>query len=439
MQFKLPYEVELAIDILQRNGFEAYLVGGAIRDFIMGLEPNDFDITTNATASEISNAFNDYNQFSNSGFEHATISIIINEKVIEITPFRGDEDTLISDLGKRDFTINALAFSKNRGLIGLKEGDNFVGVDDINYRVIRCVNSPVDRFNEDPLRILRAIRLAVTLDFNIESFTKMMIFQYKHLLKDVSIERIREEFNRIIVAPKAPEYLMEYRDVFAVFIPEIADMFDFDQKNKYHPNDLYTHTLNVLSLVKPDLTTKLAAFFHDIGKPQSVVFDRDLGDRYYHYYNHPVAGEKMTRVILKRLKMSNSMIDDVCKLVLYHDYNFSLSMRNTRRLLNKLYPNEDYLLPRLLDLKHADYVDHVNIEQFIIDLDKVYENYEQIKALRQAFTVKDLAVNGNVLAEYGFKGEAIGKKLNEILDLVIDGKIENTKEEIRKYLDNLDK
>lgn len=230
MQFKLPYEVELAIDILQRNGFEAYLVGGAIRDFIMGLEPNDFDITTNATASEISNAFNDYNQFSNSGFEHATISIIINEKVIEITPFRGDEDTLISDLGKRDFTINALAFSKNRGLIGLKEGDNFIGVDDINYRVIRCVNSPVDRFNEDPLRILRAIRLAVTLDFNIESFTKMMIFQYKHLLKDVSIERIREEFNRIIVAPKAPEYLMEYRDVFAVFIPEIADMFDFDQK-----------------------------------------------------------------------------------------------------------------------------------------------------------------------------------------------------------------
>ncbi len=436
MEFRLPYEVDLAIDILQRNGFEAYLVGGAVRDFIMGIAPNDFDITTNATSSEIRNAFNDYNQYSNSGFEHNTISIIINDKIIEITPYRGDEDTLLSDLGKRDFTINALAFSKNRGLIGQKEGENYIGVDDINYRVIRCVNSPVDRFNEDPLRILRAIRLAVTLDFNIEAFTKRMIFQYKDLLRNVAIERIREEFKRIIVAQNAPKYLKEYRDVFAVFIPELEDMFDFDQKNKYHPNDLYTHTLNVLNEVKPDLETKLAALLHDIGKPQSVVFDKDLGDKYYHFYNHPVQSEKMARVILKRLKFSKNMIDNICKLVLYHDYNFSLSIKNTKRLLNKLSPDEDLLLPKLLDLKNADYLDHQNIEQFIVDLDKVYDNYLKIKAEKEAFTVKDLAIGGNVLFNYGYEGEQISKKLNEILDLVIDEKIENTKEDIIKYLDN---
>ena len=439
MDFKMPYEIDTAIDLLQRSGFEAYLVGGAVRDFIMGIEPNDFDLTTNASPNEIKIVFQDYNQFVNSGFDHGTVSVIINDKTIEITTYRGDEDTLLSDLSKRDFTINAIAYNKNRGFIGLKEDNEIIGIKDIEYRVIRCVNSPRDRFNEDPLRILRALRLAITLDFNIENFTSKLMHYYKDLLKNVSIERIREEFNRIIVSPNAPKYLHEYRDIIAVFIPEIEDMFDFDQKNRYHPNDLYTHTINVLAKVSPDLETKLAAFFHDIGKPHAIVYDKDLGDKYYHFYDHPEVGAKMTKVILKRLKMPKTLIDDVVTLVLYHDYFFSLSMKNTRRLLNKLGPNADELFLKLLDLKNADYLDHQNLEGLIVDLTKVKENYEVIKKENQAYQIKDLAIGGNILFEYGYRGEEIGKKLNQILDLVIDGKIENTKENIINYLDNENK
>lgn len=439
MEFKMPYEIDLAIDLLQRSGFEAYLVGGAVRDFIMGIEPNDFDITTNATPKEIKNVFVDYNQFVNSGFDHGTVSIIINDKTIEITTYRGDEDNLLSDLAKRDFTINAIAYNKNRGFIGQMEDDKIVGIEDIKYKVIRCVNSPRDRFNEDPLRILRALRLAITLDFNIENFTKKLMFYYKDLLKNVSIERIREEFNRIIVSPNAPKYLHEYRDIIAVFIPEIEDMFDFDQKNRYHPNDLYTHTINVLAKVSPELEVKLAAFFHDIGKPHAIVYDKDLGDKYYHFYDHPEVGAKMTLTILKRLKMPKTLIDNVVTLVRFHDYFFSLSIKNTKRLLNKLGPNSDELFLKLLDLKNADYLDHQNLGDLVVDLTKVKENYDIIKREHQAYSLKDLAIGGNILFEYGYRGEEIGNKLNQILDLVIDGKIENNKESIINYLDSENK
>ena len=439
MEFKMPYEVDLAIDLLQRSGFEAYLVGGAVRDFLMGIKPSDFDLTTNATPQEIKTVFKDYNQFNNNGLDHGTVSVIINNETIEITTYRGDEDTLISDLAKRDFTINAIAYNKNRGFIGQKEDDELLGIEDIKYRVIRCVNSPVDRFNEDPLRILRALRLAITLDFNIENITSKFMFYYKDLLKNVSVERIREEFNRIIVSPNAYKYLHEYRDIIAVFIPEVEDMFDFDQKNKYHPNDLYTHTINVLKEVDSNIKVKLAAFFHDIGKPHSIVFDKNLGDKYYHFYNHPIVGEKMTRTIMKRLKMPKTMIDDVATLVLYHDYEFSLSIKNTKRLLNKLGNNADELFLLLLDLKQADYKDHVNLEGKIVDLDKVKENYELIKKEHQCYSIRDLVIGGNVLFEYGYRGEEIGKKLNEIVDLVIDGKIENTQESIINYLDKENK
>ena len=438
IKINIPADANELIHTLQNNGHSAYIVGGCVRDSILGRTPHDYDICTSATPSEMLEIFKD-RKIIETGLKHGTVTVVVNGEPYEITTYRIDgiysdnrrpdtvtfTDKLVEDLRRRDFTINAMAYNDEEGLI-----DPFNGMEDIKYKKISCVGCAEDRFGEDALRILRAIRFAAQLEFTIMPGTDWEIHkQYKNL-ENISIERINSEFCKIASSDDFCVELLLYKDVFSLFIPELKDMFDFPQNNPWHIWDVFGHTIHAVEYCdSDDLTVRLAVFFHDFGKPHSY---QDGEDGIRHFKGHGKVSADMTDSIMKRLRFDNETRNNVVELVYYHDATFEVGKKYVKRWLNKIGEKQ---FRRLLQVKKADNKAQ-NLElssDRIKELSEIEALIDEVLQEDECFSLKDLAVNGKDLIWVGYKaGKELGNTLNKLLQLVIEGRINNKKQVLLK-------
>ena len=445
MRFKIniPAEANELIHTLQNNGHSAYIVGGCVRDSILGRTPHDYDICTSATPSEMLEIFKD-KKIIETGLQHGTVTVVVNGEPYEITTYRIDgtysdnrrpdtvifTDKLVEDLRRRDFTINAMAYNDEEGLI-----DPFNGLEDIKYKKINCVGSAKERFEEDALRILRAIRFAAQLEFTIMPGTDWEIHKQYKSLENISIERINSEFCKIASSDSFCVELLLYKDVFSLFIPELKDMFDFPQNNPWHVWNVFGHTIHAIEYCdSDDLTVRLAVFFHDFGKPHSY---QDGEDGIRHFKGHGKVSADITDAIMKRLRFDNETRNDVVELVYYHDATFEVGKKYVKRWLNKIGEKQ---FRRLLQVKKADNKAQ-NLElssDGIAELSKIESLIDEVLQEEECFSLKDLAVNGKDLIGVGYKtGKELGNTLNKLLQLVIDGDCPNEKEKLLQEAESL--
>lgn len=440
--FNLSSSAKLALKKLHSNGFEAYVVGGALRNQLLRESVHDYDITTSASPDEIIDVFYGFDYFT-TGIKHGTVSVVIDGNIIEITTFRSecgyadnrhpDDVNFISDvnedLKRRDFTVNAICYD------GEKVIDLFDGVSDCNKRILRCIGNPNERFNDDALRILRAIRFVSQYDFELDDATKMAIFARKRLLIGISVERIRDEYNKILTGKYASRALNEYREVVAEFLPEIIPMFDCSQKSPYHCYDVYTHTLKTLDDCPPRLELRLAMFLHDTGKPHHKTVD-DNGIE--HFKLHAKTSLKIANEILTRLKYSSAFKQYVLLLVEFHDYDIIPR--------NPVYAYSKYVKRALRKFGREALYDLIEVKRYdnsaksekgrmnIVDSDLAKQVLDEVLSQSPCFSLKDLAVDGNDLVKLGFKGKGIGEVLDELLSLVVDDEIDNNKLDLLNYV-----
>ena len=467
MKICLPEKVNILIRHLESCGYEAFAVGGCIRDSIMGREPNDWDLCTSASPDEMKecfagfvwqdadsrnsgrHAFGRECKIIETGLQHGTLTVLLDGDSFEITTYRIDGEysdgrhpdqvaftrSLEEDLARRDFTVNAMAYNESAGLV-----DPFGGQKDLELKILRCVGDPVKRFTEDSLRILRCIRFASQLGYIIENSTSFAMYQCLPLIDRVAVERIRVEFEKLLCGPAAVSVLHEHRDIIAHIIPEIMPMFNLDQKNSYHVYDVWEHTLHVVENIPAEPLMRLMAFFHDIGKPTTMTVvpnDRynpacsdDPGASYPewgHFYGHEAAGAEITKSVLRRLKFDNYSRETICNVIDAHKIIFQPTERHARRLLHRLGEEQ---LRMLIQLELADvrsqnpaYTDErvQNIQAFEAAL-------EAVLAAEQCFSMKHLAVNGKDMMELGIpQGREIGQILNLLLDQVVEGTLPNEK------------
>jgi len=435
--FKIPDNIALALSLLDAAGFESYVVGGCVRDMITGRAVHDWDITTNALPPEIHEVFRDYRVF-DTGISHGTVSVLFSDKTLEITTYRVDGEysdnrhpdnviftrSLGEDLARRDFTMNAVAYSPEVGLVDL-----FGGQEDIKNGIIRAVGDAEQRFTEDALRILRALRFASTLGFAIEENTAAAALQKSPLLNNVSAERLNAELTKLFCGDGAGTVLREYRDVLAVVIPELTPMFDFDQQNRHHIYDVWEHTVLTLETLPKLPELRWAALFHDIGKPISFTKDA-CGEG--HYYGHAEEGYQIAGEVTRRLKFDNATRDRVLLLVKYHDTTVGTDEKRVKQMLGRF--GEDFVR-QLLKLKRADNLAQSEKYRERQQLITVAEALiDEIIARQDCFTLKDLAVDGRDMMARGFEGKGIGEALQKLLDAVIDGLVPNEKSALTEYI-----
>lgn len=441
MKFRItiPDNANAIIHTLQNNGHSAYVVGGCVRDSLMGRTPHDWDICTSATPEQMLEIFKDYRVIE-TGLKHGTVTIVIDGEQYECTTYRIDgkysdnrrpdnvtfTNDLVEDLRRRDFTINAMAYNDTEGLI-----DPFGGSEDIKENIIQCIDSAKDRFGEDALRILRAICFAAQLDFTIELNTDWEIHQQYRSLENISVERINSEFCKIVASDNFCVELLLHKDVFALFIPELKDMFDFPQKNPHHDYDVFGHTVHAIeNCNSDDLTVRLAVFFHDFGKPHSY---QDGEDGIRHFKGHGRVSADMTDTIMRRLKFDNETRNNVVQLVYYHDATFEVGKKYVKRWLNKLGEKQ---FRRLLDVRRSDIkgqkaVCGTDKKNKIEKLDNIEKLIDEVMQENQCFTLKDLAVNGNDLIQIGYNPDKqLGEALNILLNGVINEEFENKKDSL---------
>jgi tRNA nucleotidyltransferase (CCA-adding enzyme) len=427
---QLPENIKTIIERLESAGYEAYAVGGCVRDNLAGLTPPDYDITTNALPVEIKKAFHGYKTI-DIGEKHGTIAVIADGDKIEITTFRTDGDysdsrrpdsveftrDLKTDLSRRDFTINAMAYSEKTGLI-----DPLGGKQDLDDSVLRCVGDPHKRFEEDALRIMRALRFMSERGFMCESNTEKALRDLKDNLLRIAPERISAEFSRLLMGDYADIIITEYYDVLGVIFPELLACAGFNQYNKYHCYDVLEHTAKSIVNAPADLTIRLALFFHDIAKPECFVFDKGAG----HFDGHSERSAAVAEKTMRRLCYNKSLIYSVVMLIENHTVKLSHDTISVRGLLNKFGYK---MLMDLCALKIAD--DEAKAEHVKMEMHKHYmviQEAERIVERGDCFTLGTLAVDGNDLIEIGFRNKQIGTKLRILLDKVITGQLENEKE-----------
>lgn len=428
----VPDKIKFILRKLHDAGYEAYVVGGCVRDTLLGEIPHDWDITTSATPEQIQVVFSQYQQIL-TGMKHGTIMVLISGEMIEITTYRVDGDytdgrrpdqvsfttNITEDLARRDFTINACAATET-SLV-----DPFGGSNDLDLCLIRCVGVAKQRFTEDSLRILRGIRFASVLSFQVEEETKQAMFECKNLLKNVSQERITVEFCKALLGQDVKRVFQEFHPIITHIIPEVEPMIEFQQHNPHHIYNVYEHTLNAVEAMEANLVLRAAMFFHDMGKPHAFSQGEDgIG----HFYGHPEISTKLAKEILLRMRFSNADIDQITELVKYHDTKISDTTVSVKRMLNKI--GADQFL-RLLKVKKADAMaKHPQyLSQTLQHLDELERIYHEVINSSTCYTLKDLAINGDDLMRYGIpKGRKIGMILNSLLDLVIQDNIPNQKE-----------
>ena len=434
----LPAGVSRALTMLESAGFEAFIVGGCVRDALRGITPKDYDITTSALPEETKSVFRDYRVIE-TGIQHGTVTVMMEGMPLEITTYRTEGTysdnrhpdsvsftaSLREDVARRDFTMNAIAYSPARGLI-----DHFGGAEDIRGGIIRCVGDPDTRFREDALRMMRGIRFASALGFAIEENTAAAIRENKERISAVSAERIRVELTKLLCGANVKNVLMDWWDVLGVVIPEILPMHGFDQKTPYHIYDVWEHTAVAVSETPPMTHLRLSALLHDIGKPPSFFTDeKGIG----HFYGHPAVSEKMAEEILTRLKYDNVTRRRVVTLVREHDRIIEPTEPAVKRALSRLTPEVFF---NLLAIKRAD-----NLAQSPDYRDRL-ETYDRIESIAQnilakneCISVSTLAVNGSDLIAIGMKpGKEIGEMLSRLLEQVIRGDLANDRDELLTYV-----
>lgn len=439
MKYKIdmPPNANVIIHALQDAGYKAYIVGGCVRDSLMNRVPHDWDICTSARPEQMLEVFKDHRVIE-TGLQHGTVTVVIDGEQYECTSFRIDGvysdnrrpdsvtfiDDLTEDLRRRDFTINAMAYNDEEGLI-----DPFDGMGDIKHGIIRCVGNAADRFNEDALRILRAIRFAAQLDFAIENNTSSELCRQRKSLANISAERITNELNKIVISDRFAGMLIKYLDIFEQFIPELEDMNNFPQNNPHHIYDVLIHTFYTVISCQNDLILRLAALFHDIGKPHSY---QDEADGIRHFVGHNIVGADMTDKIMRRLKYDNNTRNAVVQLVLYHDSSFIAKPSAVKRWLNKV---GEIQLKRLIDLRRAD----IEGQRVFYDREKMRkiddfaDVLNQVLEEQQCFSLKDLAINGDDLIALGFvPGKKLGEVLAGLLNSVTDDALPNDRETLLK-------
>ncbi len=436
--YLLPTYVNTVLNTLNNHGYEAYIVGGCVRDFLLNRIPHDFDITTNAKPFQILNVFKDFHTIE-TGLQHGTVTVVVEKNPVEITTYRIDgtysdgrhPDTveytsnLKDDLSRRDFTINAMAYDGNGNLV-----DEFFGLQDLNNRLIRCVGNPQSRFSEDALRIFRAIRFSSQLSFSIEDGTSYMIHNLKHTLKKISVERIAVELNKLIMGDNVYNVLMQYSDVISTVIPEISECIGFNQHSKYHKYDVWEHMVVSVKNSPKILSVRLAMFLHDIGKPKTFTLDSKGNG---HFFNHAHVGATITENVLKSLKYDNATIKRVTSLVYHHDDEFN-SKYDIKKALSS-WGSETFF--ELLSVQIADAMAKFEFcRERINHIGYVKRTAMDILYNNECISLKDLAINGNDLKLLGIKGKNIGDTLNYLLDEVMKDNIENERIKLLEYVKN---
>lgn len=436
---KLPSFVSRIISCLRENGFEAYAVGGCVRDSLLGNIPKDYDVTTNAKPDEIKKCLLDYRTI-DTGIKYGTVTVISDDEPVEVTTYRIDgkyndnrrpddvtfTTSLAEDLKRRDFTVNAMAYNDKVGIIDL-----FGGKNDLDNGVIRAIGNPVERFNEDGLRILRALRFASRYGFKIEEKTAKAIHSCRYLLSNIAGERIAAEFNQIICG-SCENILREYYDVFSVFIPQLENCVGFEQHTKYHNRDVFEHILTTVSAIKPVKHLRLAMLFHDIGKPDYFTKDENGTG---HFKGHAAGSYAIAEQVLKNLKYDKETTKKVLELIKSHDIILENRESLIKRCLNR-YGEE--LFFDIIDVHIADDLGKAPEYQERIEVYKeIIETAKLIISEQNCFSLKNLAVNGNDIKKIGYEGIQIGKILSMLLEKVIDGKCENERnallEEVHKF------
>ena len=436
MTLNIPSKAKTIITLLENAGFEAFCVGGAVRDSIMGLNPTDWDITTSASPEDTVMVFKDYKTV-DTGLKHGTLTVVIDKTPFEVTTYRVDGDyndnrhpenvhftkKLSDDLSRRDFTVNALAYNDKTGLVDL-----YGGQEDIYNSIIKTVGNPSARFQEDGLRIMRALRFASVLGFTIESETAKAIHDNKDLLKNISAERLAVELSKLVCGKNAFNILMEYWDVLSVFIPEIKSAIGFKQYGKKHAYDVWEHICHTVDTIPQDKVLRLTMLLHDLGKIPTHKLDENGNST---FKNHATIGGDMAREILTRLRFDKKTINRVSFLVANHDFEPPLSKTDLKKHLKNKTVDD---IKTLLTIKKSDrgalsesYRDiSKESEQCLKWLDEIEKNNECCK-------IAQLAITGDDLKKKGLKGEDIGKALDTLLDAVIEGKLQNKKEDLLTY------
>jgi tRNA nucleotidyltransferase (CCA-adding enzyme) len=445
LKITIPDKAKYIIDTLKAAGYEAYVVGGCVRDSILGRTPEDWDITTSATPQEVKSLFK---RTIDTGIQHGTVTVMADREGFEVTTYRIDgkyEDgrhpkevtftpSLEEDLKRRDFTINAMAYNDEEGLV-----DIFGGISDIEAGIIRCVGTAEERFNEDALRIMRAIRFSAQLGYTIEENTLNAISRVAPNLSRISAERIQVELVKLLVSDH-PDYLrIAYKTgITGIILPEFDTAMETPQNHPHHQYNVGEHILHSLLEIPAQKELRIAMLLHDIGKPQTLTVGED---GITHFHGHPAVSQVMAKDILKRLKFDNDTISCVSRLVLYHDYGNGVEpdIRFVRHAVNKI--GED-IFPRFLMVKRADVLaQSLYMRQKKLDsLKKMSDLYDEICTEKQCVSLKTMAVTGGDLIAAGMKpGKELGEVLDKLLQLVIDNPENNKKDFLIKKAKELSK
>lgn len=436
-----PSPVLRVLSLLGESGFQAVLVGGCIRDSVRGITPPDWDIATCALPQETIKVLSPHMKVVTFGIRHGTVTGICEGMPVEVTTYRQDGDytdsrrpssvrlgvSLQDDLARRDFTVNAMAYSDTLGLF-----DPFNGMGDLSQRLLRAVGNPAERFSEDALRILRALRFCAQHGFSLDADTEMALRAHRESLREISAERVCAELCGILCGTHVAAVLRRYNDVLAVVLPELAAMVGFDQRNPYHLYDVFEHTVRVVENTPPQLILRLAALLHDTGKPKTFTID-DLGIG--HFYGHPIQSKQIAKTVTQRLRLPRAVADKVVELVELHDRYIPLETRSVKRQLGKF---GEETLRDLLKLKRADCIGQGTHPERLDELGKLSALIEEVVQSDACLTQKSLAINGRDIVALGVpQGPQIGLLLRELLEQVLDGTVKNEREPLLKACQRL--
>lgn len=442
MEIHIPTGARKIIARLEQHGYEAYIVGGCVRDSLMGKRPSDWDICTSARAEEMMALFEDKRVIP-TGIQHGTLTILAEDGAYEVTTFRIDGEyldhrhpksvaftrELAEDLSRRDFTINAMAWHPERGLIDL-----FGGVEDLRDRLVRAVGDPVQRFNEDGLRMLRMVRFATVLDFDYDLATYDAVRKQGHLLQYISKERIQVELNKILLAAHPARGLEDLYTLgmYSYIIPMMCHTVGFAQRGGHHFLDVFEHSLLAVGVIAPELVLRLTMLLHDIGKP--FVWDSSESLSYDRFDDHAAVSAKLAGKILRDLKYDNATRKDVVELIAHHNDILLPDPVNVRRALARL---GEVQTRRLVQVKVADLIAHDlagEREKILALFAEISDVIDEVVARGDCTSVKALAIGGQDMMALGLSGRAIGQMLNAALELVLEKPEMNTRETLLNWV-----
>lgn len=432
VHIEIPSAAAWVLDTLHHAGYDAYIVGGCVRDALLGRVPQDWDITTSASPQQVKSLFR---RTVDTGIQHGTVTVLCGSESFEVTTYRIDgayEDgrhpkevsftkSLREDLKRRDFTINAMAYAPEEGLIDL-----YGGVQDLASHVIRAVGIPAERFQEDALRILRAVRFAAQLNFSIEAQTLTAISDFASRLQMISQERIRVELDKLLCSEHPEQFLtLWHTGITAILFPEFDRMMEMPQNNPWHRLNVGQHTMEVVKAIPANSVLRWTALLHDVGKLETRTTDEQGID---HFYRHGARSAEFARRYLRSLRFDNATVDRVTLLVRWHDVHFDGSAKNVRKIMNRVGPKN---FPDLLDVKRADALAKSLFaqQQLLPQYEQVEHLYHDIRTEGQCTTLKGLAVSGKDLIDAGMKpGKELGEMLQKLLDLVLDDPNKNQRD-----------